>query len=192
MEPKPTRCRMSDPPPTLLDVPDDALLLIATHDLPSALSLRSTCDSLHVRLLEVGKKIADQRKADAGRSRAEMSLVAMSNKSEIDRAAERAMALGMTVPPPTARSDHMIGKHKNSNLFRRRRRLKWVRTATIIPSTESLCTYCTPGVRVAEESGVTEDDLQVIAAELLAKGIHVSIRGTAIRISPNVYVLLSI
>ena len=46
-----------------------------------------------------------------------------------------------------------------------------------------------PGVRVAEESGVTEDDLQQIAAELLAKNVHVSIRGTAIRISPNVCVL---
>lgn len=41
---------------------------------------------------------------------------------------------------------------------------------------------------MAEGSGLTEDDLQVIAAELLAKGIHVSIRGTAIRISPNVCV----
>ena len=83
---------MNDPPPTLLDVPDDALLLIANHDLPAALSLRSTCGSLHTRLLEVGRTIAEQRKADAGRSRAEMSLVAMSCKSEIDKAAERAIA----------------------------------------------------------------------------------------------------
>ena len=36
---------------------------------------------------------------------------------------------------------------------------------------------------------MTEDDLQHIAAKLLAKNVHVSIRGTAIRISPNVCVL---
>lgn len=92
-EPNPTAAAvMSEAPPTLPDLPDDALLLIANHDLLSALSLRSTCDSMHKRLLEVGKKITEKRKADAGRSRAEMSLVAMSCKSEIDRAAERAIA----------------------------------------------------------------------------------------------------
>ena len=30
----------------------------------------------------------------------------------IERAAERALALGMTVPPPAARSDHMIGRKR--------------------------------------------------------------------------------
>ena len=49
------------------------------------------------------------------------------------------------------------------------------------------CCVLRSGVRVAKESGVTEEDLQVIAAELLARGVHVSIRGTAIRISPNVW-----
>tara|TARA_B110001452_G_C15131226_1_gene394176 strand:- start:292 stop:816 length:525 start_codon:yes stop_codon:yes gene_type:complete len=120
---------MSDPPPTLLDVPDDALLLIATHDLPSALSFRSTCESLHVRLLEVGKKIADQRKADAGRSRAEMSLVAMSNKSEIDRAAERAIArmkaAGVVVGPAASSA----GAAKSANLASQRAAAAFVAAA---------------------------------------------------------------
>ncbi len=94
----------------------------------------------------------------------------------IERAAERAMALGMNVPPRAARSDHMIGKHKHTHSLLLR----------------LLDNLLHPGVRMTEESGVTEDDLQAIAAELLAKGIHVSIRGTAIRISPNVCVLLFI
>ena len=39
----------------------------------------------------------------------------------IERAVERALALGMTVPPPAARSDHMIGRtthaHAHSSTF---------------------------------------------------------------------------
>ena len=121
----------------------------------------------------------------------------------IERAAERALALRMTVPPRAARSNHMIGqnkhKHKHTQCSACRRTQfehSIDRNAVCITRLEPHpCTvYCVllPGVRVAEESGVSEDDLQVIAAELLAKGIHVSIRGTAIRISPNVCVLLCI
>ena len=43
------------------------------------------------------------------------------------------------------------------------------------------------GVRVTKSSGLTEEDLEQVSNELLKRGIHVSIRGTAIRISPNVW-----
>ena len=43
------------------------------------------------------------------------------------------------------------------------------------------------GVRVTKSSGLTEEDLEQVSKELLKRGVHVSIRGTAIRISPNVW-----
>jgi selenocysteine lyase/cysteine desulfurase len=43
------------------------------------------------------------------------------------------------------------------------------------------------GVRIAESTGLSEDDLKLASAELVKRGVHVSIRGTAVRISPNVW-----
>jgi hypothetical protein len=71
---------------------DDSLLLIARHDLRSGLALRSTCSSMHTRLRSFGKEAAMRRQAEAGRSAAELSLVNMKGKSEVDLAADRAIA----------------------------------------------------------------------------------------------------
>lgn len=71
---------------------DDSLLLIARHDLRAGLALRSTCNSMHTRLHSFGKEATMRRKAEAGRSAAELSLVNMKGKSEVDLAAERAIA----------------------------------------------------------------------------------------------------
>ncbi len=81
------------PAGAFVDLPDDALLLIARTHLPGALALRSTCKAMQSRLHEFGRDAANRRRAEAGRSKAELRLVSMANrKSEVDLAAERAIA----------------------------------------------------------------------------------------------------
>ena len=101
-----------DSPDSLDSLADDSLLLIARHDIGSGLALRSTCSSMHTRLHSFGKEAAMQRQAEAGRSAAELSLVNMKGKCEVDLAADRAIArltaAGIAPPVPGARGAPVV------------------------------------------------------------------------------------
>lgn len=88
----------------ITDLPDDSLLVIARYDLGAGLALRSTCLDLHIRLHSFGKDAAMRRKAEVGRSAAELSLVNRGGKSELDLAAERVIArlAADGIAPPTS------------------------------------------------------------------------------------------
>ena len=101
-----------DSPDSLDSLADDSLLLIARFDIGSGLALRSTCSSMHTRLHSFGKEATMRRQAEAGRSAAELSLVNMKGKSEVDLAADRAIArltaAGIAPPVPGARGAPVV------------------------------------------------------------------------------------
>ena len=101
-----------DSPDSLDSLADDSLLLIARFDIGSGLALRSTCSSMHTRLHSFGKEATMRRQAEAGRSAAELSLVNMKGKSEVDLAADRAIArltaAGIAPPEPGARGAPVV------------------------------------------------------------------------------------
>ena len=101
-----------DSPDSLDSLADDSLLLIARFDIGSGLALRSTCSSMHTRPRSFGKEATMRRQAEAGRSAAELSLVNMKGKSEVDLAADRAIArltaAGIAPPVPGARGAPVV------------------------------------------------------------------------------------